>query len=92
MTKGVIFDLDGTLADLSHRVHHVRNGSRNWDAFFAECGDDAVIEPVRELAQALHRAGYRIILASGRTDKVRRPDLRLVESQRYTLQFALHAA
>jgi hypothetical protein len=31
----VIVDIDGTLADLSHRLHHVRNGGHNWDEFFA---------------------------------------------------------
>ena len=71
MNKAVLFDIDGTLADLSHRLHHITRHPINWDAFFAAVGDDAVIEPVRELAQALHGAGYRIILVSGRTDKVR---------------------
>lgn len=71
MPKAVLFDIDGTLADLSHRLHHINRHPVNWDAFFAAVGDDAVIEPVRELAQALHGAGYRIILVSGRTDKVR---------------------
>jgi predicted kinase len=70
MTKAVIFDLDGTLADISHRLHHIKNGSNNWDAFFAECGNDSVIESIRELAQIVDGQGYKIILVSGRTDKV----------------------
>ncbi|WP_435018528.1 AAA family ATPase [Tundrisphaera sp. TA3] len=70
MTKAVIFDLDGTLADLSHRLHHIKNGSHNWDAFFAECGQDTLIEPIRDLAVALHRQGYKVLLVSGRSDKV----------------------
>ena len=71
MTKAVIFDIDGTLADLSHRRHHIQNQSRNWDAFFAEAGNDQVIEPVRELARIIAAQGYKIILVSGRTDKIR---------------------
>lgn len=35
-----IFDLDGTLADISHRRHLVENGNREWDAFYAACVDD----------------------------------------------------
>jgi phosphoglycolate phosphatase-like HAD superfamily hydrolase len=41
--KTVIFDLDGTLADLTHRLHYVKNGNRNWDKFFEECDKDLPI-------------------------------------------------
>ncbi len=71
MTKTVLFDIDGTLADLTHRLHHITAKPPNWDAFFAECGNDQVIEPIRELAQMVAAQGYRILLVSGRTDKVR---------------------
>ena len=33
----VLFDIDGTLADVDHRVHLVdpnRKGGKDWDAFF----------------------------------------------------------
>ena len=33
--KAFIFDIDGTLADASHRLHHIQNGNKDWDAFFA---------------------------------------------------------
>lgn len=71
MSQAVIFDIDGTLADASHRLHHIKNGSHNWDAFFADAVNDPVIEPVRELARIIAAQGYRIILVSGRTDKIR---------------------
>ena len=71
MTKTVLFDIDGTLADATHRLHHIQNGSHNWDAFFAECVNDPVIEPIRDLAVLVASQGYRIILVSGRSDTVR---------------------
>jgi predicted kinase len=71
VTKTVLFDLDGTLADISHRLHHIKNGSHDWDRFFAECGNDALIEPIRDLATDFDCRGYKIILVSGRSDKVR---------------------
>lgn len=71
MTKAVIFDIDGTLADLSHRLHHIKSSPPNWDAFFASCVDDRVIEPIRELVWLVDNQGYRIILVSGRSDQVR---------------------
>jgi predicted kinase len=69
--KAVIFDIDGTLADATHRLHHVKAKPPNWDAFFAECVRDPVFEPIRDLAQTISARGYKIILVSGRTDKVR---------------------
>ena len=40
MTKAVIFDIDGTLADCSHRLHHVTGDKRDWNKFFAEMSED----------------------------------------------------
>jgi hypothetical protein len=71
VTRAVIFNIDGTLADLSHRLHHIQNGSNNWHASFAACKDDALREPIRDLSRDLDRLGYNIILVSGRTDKAR---------------------
>lgn len=66
----VIFDLDGTLADLTHRRHHVENKPKNWKAFFAETHKDAVIEPVAVMAR-LCTFGNRVIICSGRPDHLR---------------------
>jgi hypothetical protein len=30
----VIFDIDGTLADVSERIHRVKKKPKNWPAFF----------------------------------------------------------
>jgi hypothetical protein len=71
MAKAVIFDIDGTLADTSHRLHHIKANPPNWDAFFAECVHDPLYEPIRELAQVVAAQNYKILLVSGRSDKVR---------------------
>jgi predicted kinase len=71
MTKTVIFDIDGTLADATHRLHHIKGKAPNWDAFFTECVNDPVIEPIRDLAHLVAAQNYKIILVSGRSDKVR---------------------
>ena len=33
-----IFDIDGVLADATHREHHVTKKPKDWDAFFGEVG------------------------------------------------------
>ncbi|MEZ0212468.1 MAG: AAA family ATPase [Xanthobacteraceae bacterium] len=67
----VIFDLDGTLADIEHRVHHVRDGKREWDEFFAACSDDRLHHHVRETLDAHLARGNRVEIWSGRSDVVR---------------------
>lgn len=66
----VIFDLDGTLADLTHRLHFIQKEPKDWTAFFAACPGDRVIEPVARIAR-LCSLGNRVIIASGRSDEVR---------------------
>ena len=35
-----VFDVDGVLADVRHRLHHVERRPKDWDAFFAAAPDD----------------------------------------------------
>ena len=64
-----VFDLDGTIANCQHRVHHAQ--ARRWKAFFAACTDDTLIPHVKEVMDALAAAGHRIEIWSGRSDEVR---------------------
>jgi phosphoglycolate phosphatase-like HAD superfamily hydrolase len=38
--KKIIFDLDGTLANIDHRRHLVEGPQKDWDAFFKACDKD----------------------------------------------------
>jgi hypothetical protein len=49
----VIFDIDGVLADASGRQHHLAGLRRDWDAFFAACGEDPIIPEVARLLELL---------------------------------------
>lgn len=66
----VVFDIDGVLADVSHREHHITGRPKDWDAFFAEVGSDEVIESGRRrlLAEAV---GHEVVLLSGRPERCR---------------------
>ena len=66
----IVFDLDGTLADDSHRQHHITGDVRDWDAYFAACGDDALIEPVMELLLTLSRH-HDVQIWTGRPERCR---------------------
>ena len=65
-----IFDIDGTVADASHRLHHIQKQPKDWDAFFAACIDDLPIEHIVGLTHALSHF-EKIVYVSGRSDQVR---------------------
>lgn len=71
MIKSVIFDIDGTLANLSHRLHHIREKQKDWASFFNEVDKDTLIEPIRSLLYTFEDDDYKILLVSGRPEKTR---------------------
>lgn len=70
-----VFDIDGTLADCSHRLHHVKKPKgekKNWPAFFAGILDDEVIESTLLIYEALKQMNEPILLCTGRPETYRR--------------------
>jgi hypothetical protein len=66
-----VFDIDGTLADVSERLHHIRTKPKNWNAFFAAMAQDKAIASIVRLCNLLHDAGVRVVLCSGRPERYR---------------------
>ena len=64
--QDIIFDMDGTLADVTHRRHFVEMKPKDWNSFYAGMIGDIPIQPVVMMAQLLKSAGHRIIIATGR--------------------------
>jgi hypothetical protein len=67
----VIFDIDGTLADVSERIHHVRKKPKNWPAFFQGMAQDKAIHSMVRLCNILYASGLQVILCSGRSEEHR---------------------
>ena len=67
----ICFDIDGTLADVSHRVHLWRQKPKNWSMFKSEMVNDAPIEQICTIAREMVFTGHQIILCSGRGDDTR---------------------
>jgi phosphoglycolate phosphatase-like HAD superfamily hydrolase len=65
-----VFDVDGVLADVSHRRHFI-SGRRNWPAFFAAARDDAPLATGIELVRAAHDRGLQLVYLSGRPERLR---------------------
>lgn len=64
----VIYDIDGTLADVEHRRHHVLKEPKDWKGFFADMDKDTVRPEVVEMLKKDWDDGYMIVLVSGRSD------------------------
>ena len=68
----IAFDIDGTLADCTHRRHFVESKPKDWDAFFAACIDDMPILVAIEMLDALDRVGWHsIAFFTGRPERTR---------------------
>ncbi len=69
----IVFDLDGTLANIKHRRHLVSNGNNKWDEFYKQCVNDDINAPVVEIYKTLQKSGkYKMIIFSGRSEIVRK--------------------
>lgn len=78
----VIFDLDGTLADISHRLHYIIRQSGNkkdWDSFFEECVNDTPIINIVNLLKSLKRKNVEIWILSGRSSVVMRQTIKWLD-------------
>ena len=71
MKKWIIFDLDGTLADIEDRrqLCTKENGKMDWDKFFDPKNIDLDLPntPVIKMAQMLKSQGFMIVIFSGRS-------------------------
>lgn len=68
----IICDLDGTLADCSHRQHFVRKeGKKDWKGFFQGMAEDRVIPAVLSILERFEDT-HQIVFCSGRPDDYKR--------------------
>lgn len=49
----IIFDIDGTVADVSRRVKYLQGEKKDWDKFYDGVEDDDVIRPIADLLCAV---------------------------------------
>ncbi len=68
----VICGLDGVLAMIEHRLHHLYNeeGIRHWERFHADCIDDMPNLPLIDRLNQARAEGIAVILLSGRSSAV----------------------
>lgn len=68
----VIFDLDGTLANIEHRRWHLNSIDPDWRSFNLEMANDLPNRPIVDLYKTLWESGaYLLIIVSGRSEEFR---------------------
>ena len=69
-TRIAVVDLDGVLADVRHRLHHLERHPKDWAAFFARAESDPPLAEgfavARELAER-----HQVVYLSGRPERCR---------------------
>lgn len=65
-----IFDIDGTLADNSHRTHHLTKSPKDWDSYHAATANDGAHKHVVDTANLLSEKAA-LVFCTGRHDGLR---------------------
>lgn len=85
MKSAYIFDIDGTIADCSHRLHHIQppaglihfepgetDWKPDWDTFYSLCVNDKPIDNVCHLLRELQLIStVDVVFITGRSEKWR---------------------
>lgn len=76
-TSVFVFDIDGTIANAEHRIHHLRNNGekKDWKSFFEKMGEDPPFSPMIALINAIESSNSKennhVVLQTGRPEKYR---------------------
>lgn len=65
-----VLDIDGVLADVTHRLWHLSEVPKAWEAFFAAASDDPLLQPGYRLAHEL-AADHVMHYLTGRPERSR---------------------
>lgn len=66
----IIVDIDGTLADTRHRLHHLAKTPKDWKGFYSEMVKDTANDYVIEVVNALS-VKYLVVAMTGRPEDYR---------------------
>ena len=69
-----VFDIDGVLADVRHRLHHVEGARKDWDAFFRAAAEDPPLAQGVALAQESAN-DCDVVYVTGRPERCREDTL-----------------
>jgi phosphoglycolate phosphatase-like HAD superfamily hydrolase len=69
--KAIIVDVDGTIADTDHRLHHLYKTPKDWAGWNGELSQDPPKTSIINIVTAMANSGYYVLLVTGRFNKHR---------------------
>jgi len=76
----VIFDIDGTIADCTHRLHLIESEKKEWEKFFFECVNDKPIKNIITLLQFIWCSHDEVVFCTSRPERTRKETIDWIES------------
>lgn len=72
MQKVYLCDIDGTIADIGHRLHYIKGNNNDWNSFFEACDKDKRKDDIYEIIDRIQSSPYNpIIYITGRPERLR---------------------
>ncbi|GAA2885629.1 hypothetical protein Acy02nite_80130 [Actinoplanes cyaneus] len=65
-----MFDVDGVVADVRHRLRHLEKRPKDWTAFFAAAHRDPALRPGVDLVHE-YTTGHELVWLTGRPERLR---------------------
>jgi acid phosphatase class B len=93
--EAVIFDIDGTVANIDHRLHLIEKSADrpvvSWDNFFAEMHLDGLYDYAKDIVDICRMRQYAILFVTGRGEEYReKTEKWLFENLRlYPMQYTM---
>ena len=69
--KCFIFDVDGTLADCTHRLKYLNTTPKDWKSFIDGAVNDRPFKDIIWLLNLFHEFGHAILIVTGRGEESR---------------------
>ncbi|WP_127717108.1 HAD family acid phosphatase [Halobacteriovorax sp. HLS] len=79
MKEVIVVDLDGTLADCEHRVHHVEQVPKDWKSFNEKMEFDKLNLWCKKIIDSMRSNGIETVLLTGRGEENRDKTLKWLE-------------
>lgn len=90
-TKHIIFDIDGVLADCSHRLKYIQGEKKDYDKFYSEeeLLKDQVVDQNHVIFTILEEIGESIIFVTGRNEICREATRKWLEEKAWSRPYRL---
>jgi hypothetical protein len=79
----IVCDIDGTISKVGDRIKYLEQEKKNWDSFYAHCGEDEPVEKVIQLVDNLVVEYYKVLFVSGRRESCRESTVTWIQKEMY---------